>query len=85
MKGSCIHFRQLCHNNSWAPGPRDVWISKKSDFSVVFAGQKHISHFGRATIDRFSTVSTNIYRNKNITVNGVEQQKPNNFKNWETD
>ena len=33
----------------------------------------------------FLIVSTNIYQNKNNTVNGVEQQKPNNFKNWETD
>ena len=30
-------------------------------------------------------MSTNIYQNKNITVNGVEQQKCKNFENWKTD
>ena len=46
-------FPHLFHNNFWAPGPRDVCISKKSAFFVVFAGQEHISLLGRATTDRF--------------------------------
>ena len=51
-KEAVFNFLHLCLNNFWAPGSRDVCISKKSSFVLVFAGQKHISLLGRATIDR---------------------------------
>ena len=49
-KGAVSNFLRLCPKNFWAPGRRDVCISKKSSFFSVFAGQKHI---GRATSDTF--------------------------------
>ena len=52
-KKAVSFFPHLCHNNFWAPGPRDVCISKKSGFFEVFAGQKHLYFLGRAAIDRF--------------------------------
>ena len=30
-------------------------------------------------------VSANTYQKKNITINGVEQQKPKKFENWKRD
>ena len=51
-KEGVFNFLHLCFNNFWAPGTRDVYISKKSSFVLVFAGQKHISLLGSATFDR---------------------------------
>ena len=52
MKGNCIQFPSFMSEQIWAPGSKDVCISKKSRSFLVFAGQKHISLLGTATIDK---------------------------------
>ena len=56
---------------------------QKVKFFLVFEARNKFPSKAGPPLAGHSSLSTNIFQNKNITVNGVEQQEPKNFEKVE--